>query len=48
MTYEAPVVMDFGSISNHTFTTPGGRVKGCTENCHQDKFNEPSALAGSP
>ena len=44
MTYERPEVTDFGSISDHTFTTPGGRFKGCTANCHQDSFNEPSAL----
>jgi hypothetical protein len=42
MTYETPVVTDFGSIVDHTFTTPGG-VKGCQVNCHLDKFNENSA-----
>ena len=26
--YQRPEVMDFGSISDHTFTTPGGSVKG--------------------
>jgi hypothetical protein len=48
MEYEKPVVTDFGSIVDHTFTTPGGATKGCTVNCHLDKFNEQSALAASP
>jgi hypothetical protein len=43
--YEAPAVVDYGSIAEHTFTTPGGRFKGCTENCHNDKFTEPSGLS---
>lgn len=30
MTYEAPVIRDFGSIGAHTFTTPGGDLKGTT------------------
>jgi hypothetical protein len=46
--YEAPVIVDYGSIADHTFQTPGG-VKGCTVNCHLDMFNENSAnTAGSP
>jgi hypothetical protein len=44
MRYEKPVVVDFGSITDHTFTTPGGNVKGCTVNCHLDSFLEQSAL----
>jgi hypothetical protein len=44
MTYERPEVMDFGSIADHTFTTPGGRTKGCQVNCHLDSFTENSAL----
>jgi hypothetical protein len=44
MTYERPEVMDFGSIADHTFLTPGGREKGCTANCHLDSFTENSAL----
>jgi hypothetical protein len=47
MDYEKPVVTDFGSIVDHTFTTPGG-VKGCQVNCHIDMFQEQSALAASP
>ena len=43
MVYEAPKVVDYGSIADHTFQTPGG-VKGCTANCHLDSFNEQSAL----
>ena len=42
--YEAPEVVDYGSIADHTFTTPGGTVKGCQANCHLDNFNEQSAL----
>jgi hypothetical protein len=44
MTYERPEVTDFGSIADHTFTTPGGNVKGCQANCHLDSFTENSAL----
>lgn len=44
MTYERPVVTDFGSIADHTFMTPGGTVKGCLTNCHLDSFTEQSAL----
>jgi hypothetical protein len=47
MEYEKPVITDFGSIVDHTFTTPGG-VKGCTVGCHLDMFNEQSATTGSP
>jgi hypothetical protein len=28
--YEKPEIIDFGSISNHTFTSPGGDSKGAT------------------
>jgi hypothetical protein len=41
--YEKPTVVDYGSITDHTFQTPGG-VKGCQTNCHLDSFNEQSAL----
>lgn len=47
MKYEKPEVTDFGSIADHTFTTPGGNVKGCTTNCHLDKYNENSGLSPS-
>ncbi len=43
--YEKPTVTDFGPITDHTFTTPGG-VKGCTVNCHLDSFSENSSLSG--
>ena len=46
-TYKAPTVIEFGPISDHTFTTPGGNVKGCKENCHLDSFLENSGLSGS-
>jgi hypothetical protein len=44
MTYERPEVVDYGSIADHTFMTPGGNVKGCRVNCHLDSFTEQSAL----
>jgi hypothetical protein len=44
--YEAPRLVEFGSIADRTFQTPGG-VKGCTTNCHTDHFGEQSALSGS-
>jgi hypothetical protein len=47
MEYQVPEVTDFGSIVDHTFTTPHGQVKGCTVNCHLDNFNEQSALPTS-
>jgi hypothetical protein len=43
--YEAPKVVDYGSIADHTFQTPGGQ-KGCQTNCHIDSFSENSALSG--
>jgi hypothetical protein len=46
-TYEAPKLIEYGPIGDHTFQTPGGNFKGCTTNCHLDNFVENSALAGS-
>jgi len=46
--YQAPELIEYGPIGDHTFTTPHGQVKGCTTNCHTDNFNELSALAASP
>lgn len=45
--YKAPTLMEYGSIGDHTFATPGGNPKGCQENCHLDSFLENSALATS-
>ena len=46
--YEAPAITDYGSIAEHTFLTPG-HAKGCTVNCHIDKWQESSAnTVGSP
>lgn len=45
MEYERPEVRDLGSIVDHTFTTPGGRVKGCTTTCHLDNFTENSGVS---
>lgn len=47
MKYEKPEVSDFGSIVDHTFTTPHGQVKGCQTNCHLDSFTEQSANPAS-
>jgi len=44
--YQAPVLVEYGPIADHTFQTPGG-VKGCKENCHLDNFTENSGLSGS-
>jgi hypothetical protein len=49
LVYETPVIVDYGSIAQHTFATPHGQVKGCTVSCHLDNFNEQSAnTVGSP
>jgi hypothetical protein len=45
LVYEAPKVVDFGTIADHTFTTPGGNPKGCKENCHLDNFTEDSGTS---
>ena len=43
--YETPQLMEYGSIADRTFQTPGG-VKGCTTVCHLDTFGENSASGG--
>jgi hypothetical protein len=48
MGYVKPTVVDYGSLRDNTFTTPGGAMKGCTEDCHQDMFMEPSGSGMSP
>lgn len=45
--YKAPTLITYGAIGDHTFTTPGGNVKGCKVGCHLDSFNENSALTTS-
>jgi hypothetical protein len=46
--YETPEITDYGSIAEHTFLTPG-HPKGCTVDCHTDKWMENSAnTVGSP
>lgn len=47
MAYKAPTLITYGPIGDHTFTTPGGNVKGCLTGCHLDSFVENSALAAS-
>ena len=44
--YEAPKLLEYGSIADRTFQTPGG-VKGCQTDCHIDNFGENSANAVS-
>ncbi len=41
--YESPRLVDYGRIVDTTFATPHGQVKGCTVDCHIDKFGEQSA-----
>lgn len=48
MKYETPVIVDYGSIADHTYLTPGGEVKKCASDCHTDNFDEQSANAGTP
>jgi hypothetical protein len=44
--YETPRLMEYGSIADRTFQTPGG-FKGCQENCELDPmFGEPSGISG--
>jgi hypothetical protein len=45
--YEAPKIVDYGSISDHTFQTPGKGTKSATPQ-ELDKFGEFSHLATSP
>ena len=45
--YQAPGLVTYGPIGDHTFTTPGGTVKGCRTNCHLDSFMENSSLPAS-
>jgi hypothetical protein len=42
MAYQAPRLVTYGAIGDHTFQTPGG-VKGCQTNCHLDSFSENSS-----
>jgi hypothetical protein len=47
MTYQAPVVVDYGSIADHTFQTPGKGTKSSNTTFLTDKFNEYSHPASS-
>jgi hypothetical protein len=40
MQYEKPQVTDFGPISDHTFTTPGGQQKGGKPPAKPDEYGE--------
>ena len=43
-TYEKPTLLEYGSIGDRTFFTPGGE-KGCTTTCHLDTYTEQSATS---
>ena len=45
--YEKPFVTDLGSISENTWTTPGGNIKGGGPIYHLDKFCEPSGCTSA-
>ena len=45
MRYEAPELLEYGSITDVTFTTPGGNIKGGGPCYHFDKFDEMSGLS---
>lgn len=38
--YEAPAIVDFGSIADHTFQTPGVGTKSSDTTFVQDKYAE--------
>jgi hypothetical protein len=38
--YEAPAIVDFGSIADHTFQTPGAGTKSADTTFETDKFGE--------
>ncbi len=42
--YEVPKLVVHGSITDCTFTLPGGNVKGCVTDCHLDKYGEQSGI----
>ena len=45
--YTAPTLVEYGSIGDHTFTTPNGNPKGCQNDCHTDSHLENSANPAS-
>ncbi len=50
MQYETPSIVDFGSIGEHTYTTPGGQQKGGQPPAKPDEFGELSheEVGGTP
>jgi len=42
--YQAPVLVDYGSICECTFATPHGNIKGGGPCWHYDKFAEQSGV----
>jgi hypothetical protein len=50
VTYEAPVIEDYGSIADHTFQTPGEGTKSSDTTFETDKYGEfshPGTVVGS-
>jgi hypothetical protein len=45
MKYNEPQLIEYGSILDRTFTTPGGNVKGGDPCYHLDKYDEMSGLS---
>ena len=45
--YEAPAIVDFGSIADHTYQTPGSGTKSTDNTFETDKFGEFSHPAAS-
>jgi hypothetical protein len=45
MRYECPELVQYGSIAEYTFTTPGGNIKGGDPCYHLDKYDETSGLS---
>ena len=49
--YQAPSLIEYGPIGDHTFATPGnensGNLKGCGAGCELDSFLEQSHLPAS-
>ena len=39
-TYKPPTLIQHGPIADHTFTTPGGHIKGSVGTLHVDNFGE--------
>lgn len=47
MEYTSPTIVDYGSVSDHTFQTPGKGTKSSNTTFVQDKYGEYSHPAGT-